>query len=434
MNHQVSSVLQKIFFCFFTFAIICCMSQLQRGPVCTTLPSSAQARLVNPCVGIVNYPYFIPAGYTNAMLATNVTTAITSSLLGLDVSCQQHLLRYVCAKAYVRCVPGAVVSDPTTFKNYVYSAPFPKLPVMKPCDTVCTTMKAACGTGIAKLNAAIQAFSCAETLDYSGSGNPLLLTSRFYTGSNSSLCNAPTLPVLAPAKEKYADRTNGFCKGLIDEFFVPPAPKLDPRFTPLQPPRAVQTMINTILTTSFSILKPWVDEECMLALREYQCSTLFMSPQQKTLAAVVVETKLPQVPVNFTNNVLNLLKAQSLSSVLVTLPQYPHYKICKNYEKKCGALIELANNPKLVPHCNITTTTGALTVRNYPDAGQIVNTYALNAQVTLKMYSNPNSEPYYNTSEYSYQTQCPTGFVVPEHPDEDGVQWVGVTGCSISCQ
>ena len=79
------------FFTFICLAVLAvlCSSQVQQGPLCTILPLSPTAWLVNPCVGIVDYPYYIPAGYTNTMLAKNVTSRIDANLLGLDLACQR---------------------------------------------------------------------------------------------------------------------------------------------------------------------------------------------------------------------------------------------------------------------------------------------------------------------------------------------------------
>ncbi len=55
--------------------------------------------------------------------------------------------------------------------------------------------------------------------------------------------------------------------------------------------------------------------------------------------------------------------------------------------------------------------------------------------ISLKLYTSPNNMSAPVTAyQYAYAPTCPYGYVVPEHPDNERVQWVTGTGCALGCQ
>ncbi len=395
------------------------------------------SRLLNPCVGVVDYDFFLPYGVSSTSLITLVNSRLNTTILpNFRMECQTRIVRLVCSNVYLKCVDGVNLTDYSTY-NYDISRETTAtklygLPFLRPCGSACTEISQYC-TGLGRL---IPQLNCSEKYDYSQGFSKASWPKRYEISNNQSRCYAANLVTLSGPKEKYfVNYTNPVCSGLIDDFYIPPADRLNPKFSPLQLSGAVQTLLNQRVDEQLKKLPLWVDSECMLALRKQICYSVFLSPQDVTIFDAV-SAGTPEPTLTSVKGILNNLGA--LMST-VTLPSYPHQNICHQYLIKCSKLIEAI--PSLDTDCNSTIATkDSLTIRSFPTATQSIyyqtfriraGTATLNGAFNFK--TRPYSNVYYNKSEYSYQPMCPRGFSLPDEKDAVEVQMVGASGCAVDC-
>lgn len=102
---------------------------------CVTLPVSTPARLVNPCVGAVNYAYYLPPGVSRLDLEVRARNALNNTLLlQMSSQCIQSVVQFTCAKIYLKCAPNVDLANTSTY-NYLpykqvlqnYGVPFQSL-------------------------------------------------------------------------------------------------------------------------------------------------------------------------------------------------------------------------------------------------------------------------------------------------------------------
>ncbi len=403
---------------------------------CKTLTAS---RLTNPCVGVVDYSYYVPSSTSDAALAREANIKLNSSVISsMPMDCQTRLVRYVCATIYLKCKSGVTLSDETTYNYDMYSPMGVTygVPYLRPCGSVCTELPTYC-TATGKLATLPTVAQCkAERYDYSkGSGVSPAFPARYQIDEDTSKCYAPNLITLSGAKETYdTTAANAVCTGFVDQFFVPPGNKINPSFAALQPPKVAQTAINTEIANRLKMLKPWVGEECMLALKKRICYSSFLTPEDVTLRTALEQGGMSTA-------VISAISASGAvpMTATVTIPSYPHYHYCVDYNKKCSLLIEqaAAQGTDLRADCNATTTgTDGTVYRIFPSEDQIISTATRTVgAVTLHMTfkSNATTNAYYNSDQDTYAVKCPRGFSVPADPDAKEVQIIGASDCAANC-
>ena len=103
------------------------------GQVCKDLQTgetAKDAQLLNPCVQVVNYTYYIPRTVTDEIIESQVKTALNNALLkSLTADCQAAFVEYICTEAYVKCYDDVEIADNTTWNYGIYPT-FP-LPFVK---------------------------------------------------------------------------------------------------------------------------------------------------------------------------------------------------------------------------------------------------------------------------------------------------------------
>lgn len=414
---------------------------------CKRLTGGNKERLTNPCYGVVDYRYFLPHNVSEATLASQARTQL--DVAGLTGSCASLYVSYICSSIYLKCEDAVTdLNNVATYTRNAYNgAPTYPLPFQKPCSTVCSAMATECSKGTGASILGINPFTvCQATYDYS-QGNGGGVTSKFLPPaavSAGAQCHVPKQITLASPVEKYLDTKNGMCKGLVDQFYNLPASGLNPAYASLQLPYLVQTLLNGRIESVMEPLPVWLKDECALALRQYLCYSIFPTPGVVTLGAVIdYSNTVAPGSVSLTyKTVLTTANPAALSTQLA-VPRFPHYEYCTNLADKCPELV------KLVPAftlCNATTTSGDITFNRFPAKKQTVQKINLTTYhtqpspplpnpltATLYVPSEPMSAGYFDSSTYSYQPDCPPGFVIPENPDNPKVRPISFSGCAIAC-
>jgi hypothetical protein len=399
---------------------------------CASLPSLATAegkiaRLVNPCVGVVDYPFYVKPGDTLKSLETAARTLLGSlNLMQLGSTCIPNYIALTCANIYLKCVPNVDVANPTTYDLSTYNSVGQTfgLPFQRPCKSVCGAAATGCATSL--LAVLGSPMNCSANQDYSY-GNVYSAQPDAY-GTNPATCFSPVTPPAgtgAPS-EPYivnSDPKVAPCSGFVDQMFVPPASKINASFTPIQLPGTVQTMLNTAVAAGFSNLPPYLPPACHDSLQEYVCRTTFLKPMTETLKqALIYSGKVP--PAKLTPFLPNKL----------TFPSYPTKKVCTDFSQNCKAILPnlVIKNPALAPNCSKVVAG----IAQFPDKNQTISTIVTPNPLigTLSFYSTPNSAPYFSAAErQQYVPQCPTGYVFPEDPNNEDVIRIGETACALGC-
>lgn len=396
---------------------------------CQTLPA-AVPRTINPCVGVVTYPFYLGQSQTLAGLQAQANNLLNSSLLIQYPDFASQYIRHVCVHVYLKCSPNVNLQNVTTYNKAIYIN-YP-VPFQKPCQSMCQQMMQSAPAFIKMLWGFTPTF-CAKTFDYSAGdvGSPFPL---FYDNSvNSSNCFVPTLTSVGGPVETYAGQV---CKGVVNTFVVPPANKLDASLSVTQLPGATQHLLESALKTKLKSLPSFVKADCLLSLKQYICSPLFITPQVVTLQQGLVYSNMQTTLGAFLEN-----SAPGVTtSTTLKLPSYPHHSLCTNYSTVCQDFVKLAT--ALAPQCDSVVPGNAFTIRQFPTQKQVVvampivkTTNAGTIQGTLSFPTDANTNIYYNAAAYgTYEPDCPAGFVVPEHPDDPNVQWASGTGCANACK
>jgi hypothetical protein len=429
---------------------------------CKTL--SPAGRLQNPCAGIVNYSYYVPATKSDAQLAALARATLNSTLIpSVSMSCQQHVVRYACSQIYLKCQPGLDLSNASTYNSLVYPAATTiTVPFQRPCKSVCTEFPGNC-TGAGLLVAfplVASAAKCSSlTTAYLGSTAPSVAT--FHPNDNKDQCHAPSTPSLAGAVETY-DKTSptAVCAAFVDTFYVPPGTKINPTYAALLPPATAQHILDLGLSAVFSQMKPFLSSECMLAMKKRFCYSYYLQYDEVLVVdALKAGLTSPQVLGGIKYN-------PALSPMLtgkITVPSYPAYHYCTDFTESCAAVI--AKAPALAVNCNGTTVnTDGTVYRIFPEKGkQLLSTVLKTVSVPLPaptmspsavpsttsapttapasttltlsfaFYSNTSTTAFYNSDAFNYQVKCPTGYSVPSQPNSKYLQWVTGTGCVVNC-
>jgi hypothetical protein len=401
---------------------------------CISLPATAEYRLINPCSGVVNYPFYLPPGETLNTLTTKAKNALNNTALQqLPSTCLSNVVSLQCSKIYLKCKTDVVISDTSTYNNALYAAngigvSF-GVPFIRPCSSVCTDVVNSCASSV--YSAIFGTLDCSSHKDYSY-GNVLgkALPYRYDISNTLTNCFIPQSKPVAGATEQYKNVEGAPCAGYVDTFLMPPGYKLDASFTLLQSPGTIQNLINAKFSIAFSSLPAFLSTDCTYSLKQYLCYSTFIGTTSITVNQALINNNL-QLYQTFVNANFPGLLSQSL-----TIPAFPPRSVCTNYAHACAAVIPqlAAKNPLLNPNCEqIVPGTPA---KMFPITVQAV------AAVTvpfgsLVLTSGPNANLYYNSSQEAYnayEPSCPEGFVIPEHPEHGDIKWVSGTACAMACR
>lgn len=368
------------------------------------------SRLTSICYDVVDYEYYLPSGYTEAMLEASVSSALSSSEISiLPQLCQISLKKMACSQAFLKCATNNV---------HIYSDVGLTIPLsfQRPCKSVCENVNDQCLGMLPMLGINN---NCSAKFDYSGGMIPYL-PFQYDSSNESTICNAmPAATSVQSTSEPYIGGADGVCYGIVDDVYVPPANMLSASFVPFQPPYVVQTMIEYQLTSSLSALPPWLSTECHLALKKYFCGSYFLKPETKVLRQVLQYNSMSFLSAYLTSEQLDYSFA---------LPSYPHENICTEYQTQCGEFIASAGISALVPNCSAKSS-GIL---SYPSSNQTITSLMFMNMFDIHFTTAPNMME--ASSDSTYETKCPHGFVVPDEPDDPLVSWITGSGCAVGCR
>lgn len=401
---------------------------------CENLPNTAEYRLINPCAGTVNYPFFLPAGRSLKQLEINARSALNSTvLLAVGDSCGQSIISMVCAGIYLRCHAGVDFTNTSTYNTHIYSINSPGFatPVDRPCLSVCNLARSRCSSTLYSLSPGLP--TCTNRFDFSFGDPPnATFPSLYESSSDPQLCFTPSLTPVARQLEPYKHRNDGsFCSGFADNTFISSGTAMNASYTATQPPFTFQDSVHEMLEDGVSALPVFIDADCMQVLRKVLCSTSLMKPVPVSLLSALQYSNLPTAIMQLNASATT----RPLLASVVYVPSFPHISLCESYYTTCARFIASVNTTRaaiLAPNC-----TGMVRnrpgVRQFPEAAQTLASVTTGLGV-IKFASNPTTDVYFNASEYHYETQCPKGFVVPEDPTHEDTMYIGGTGCSTSCR
>jgi hypothetical protein len=279
--------------------------------------------------------------------------------------------------------------------------------------------------------------NCYTKYNYASQGTHLPY--QFDLKDDPTKCYSPAMIPLSGPTEKY--NTAGTpCYGLVDEYFVLPGTKIDPSFTVLQPAYAVQNIINTGLSTSFSSFPHWLTPDCNAALRQYFCYQYFFKPQAVTVrqglitgvAGTPYQAMLPQIQSVANNLYPGLLNRQ------LYFPRYANRSMCHNYENVCSEFRFRAQNPLLEPNCS--KRTGGFQLFPPSENQTLLSTKfrvtlgGSTVTLNLKFNTAPDYSGYRNDTRLDYSVMCPPNYSINPDLNDENIDDVPGSGCAVNCR
>lgn len=409
---------------------------------CATLAQTNANRLLNPCVDVVDYSYYVVPTLGVGGMARLASEKMNSSLL-LQVSsgCQQSIARYVCSQIYLKCSTASTYIYKNDTQGVYSNIP---LPFKRPCVSACTDLSTQCSSDLLLKLSSLGSVNCYGKTKYYTAIPTTVYT--FDLTNNQSHCFLPAQSgySYAQATETYLGTYQGAttpCAGLVNKFVSIPGYKINSSYTGLLRPYVAQTAINTGLSAAFNSLPVWMAEDCRLALKQYFCYQYFLKPEPVTLGQAL--TYSLSVFANgaykaYETNIVTGLKAKYGTGIVTTyvnLPSYPHQDFCTSYTDKCSIFRERAQKASLTPYCSKTSDG----IASFPTANQTILTKVIpltlgGSTVNLPVQFQSKPDPTgYQSSAYSYTTSCPPDYSYNFDPDNEDVRDVSGTGCAVKC-
>lgn len=402
------------------------------------------------------------------------------------VDCQNAIRRNMCSEIYGKCASGENayrIYPNTTVSGENYSLPF-----QRPCMSLCTELPLTC-SGLPAFFGYVPP-NCNERMDYSSGvavssadAYPL----KYDASNNGSVCNDMTtngsasvpMALVGVTTEPYmhANNSDGACYGIVDNVYLPPVGglgalgvSLDPitSYSPLQPPHAVQTLLEETLNDILSTIPVWLNKSCYIDFKMYICGKVMQRPVPVTLLDGVFESNkfgsnfsvvdwLAQasimgfVPLNDYNITAELLYQPMYVGDQVTKDECLAYTNgpCDDF---LATLVELSpqlltSSPFLFPRCSMYEQREVTSVNMtlHPD---IYVSGMLNASHGND-YDEPGGDPVvwlfpHEVTEHrrsalevstvvAYEPQCPPYFAPPKNIYSN-THVVAGTGCAMGCK
>jgi len=384
--------------------------------------STKEDILTTVCHDVVDYDFYLPSSTNLSALNENARLKLSNNYYSiLPTECTKALKRLVCSNIYLKCSTG----NTRIFSDIGYPLP---VPFARPCRSVCDDVNSKC-LGLLNLFGLQQ--NCTAKYDYTFGTKVLPKYPYQYDQSNNNkyCTNVSSSFQIASTREPYIySNSNGACAGIITELYIPPPSSINSSFSPILPPYAIQTLIENQLSSYIENLPKWLGNECHFALRKYFCGSYMLKPQVKAFSSIIssfgsssglIRKKLSALGLNLT----------ALNSFNFYLPSYPSQQVCEDYSSKCGKFIELIGLEALVPNCSSMSSS----ISKYPNSTQTIITFPLQGS-KVPLTTDPNELDSVNDNDY--EPSCPTGFVIPDDPDDSAVNYVpdSSSACAIACK
>jgi hypothetical protein len=246
------------------------------------------------CNGAIDYSYHIPNGYSLSDLNDIATSRLSESTVSiLPELCRIAYKKAICSTIYLPCLIGSstkTLSDNIT--GFVSITPY-RVTFQRPCASLCFDAHDKCGSFLSLTD---HKLLCDAQYDYSyglfPKGNSSWSLPYLFDQTNTrSTCNSMTAVFNVGSHiEPYQYQSNGFCKGLVADVFIPPLWESfwpptgtfrGPYFSPMQPPYVIQETIESELQRYVQQRLPVsLSRKCYFALKNYFCKRYFAYPQE----------------------------------------------------------------------------------------------------------------------------------------------------------
>jgi hypothetical protein len=421
------------------------------------------------CSRVVDYDFLLPSTHDLNYLNEQALGKLnTTALSVLPNACIIDVMRVACAMVYRKCPSGIDTTNQQTWNYDIYSdinLPVP-MPFQRPCRSVCDDLNRHC-YGMLALFAG-QLFDCSsDRFDYSGgivSVNPQPLQfdqaddvtvcndvsaafevsegSETYIFQSSTASRKPSF-LAAAADDDVADDSDstGFCDGITTELWVPPAANVD--LAPLQDPYIVQDTIENKLLNVSDKLRVYLSSECRFAIRKLVCGSVYLLPQAVNVGALLADHNISTTAMAAYLNSIGGNFTELMDHTFY-VPSFPNRSVCTDFQTACPLVVaQSVNSSSLLSSTCTDDDTSAMGPMLFPSRTQVVghvnlhwdnetNEFSNTTFTALALYSEPNDMSDAVDSE-DYSPSCPSGYVIPERPDDSAVKWVSGTACAVSC-
>ena len=382
---------------------------------------SNQQYLTSTCANAVDYSFYLPANYSLEYFELQAKQNLNNSALSiLPIKCQKAVKNLVCSSIYMKCEPNG----PTGNIYNEVDASFVQLPFQRPCKKVCDSIDTDC-YGILNLMGLAQ--DCSATFDYTFGTITAVKPKQFDSTNNVTVCNAmDAIYDIASTSEPYIGTA---CTGILTEVYVPPGNQVSSTLVPMQSSYAIQSLIESQLSSSFKQLPVWLAPKCHLSFRKYFCGSYLLKPQIIKMSEIFVNAGI--IP-NYASLLVSMgVNVTGLANYEFSLPSYPSYQVCLEYASHCNSFITNSGQAALVAYCNKTSNG----IKSYPSTTQIINSISLtvgSATIPLTFTTDPNTMT--TANDNNYESSCPEGFVIPDDPNDSRVNYIDGSNCALPCR
>jgi hypothetical protein len=417
--------------------------------ITSTAPGTCSSALTSlstkyACSNAVDYSFYVPGSSSLAALDNLATSKLNNSKLALlPASCLVALQKLVCGSVYLKCQPNITINNMFTWNYGVYSDVGIGLPVpvQRPCVSLCHNANDQC---LGMLSLFGIAPNCTGRYDYSGGliNSTHLQPYQYDQSDDTTQCSSvPAGISIGYSMESYRHSDDGACAGITENIYVPPGSAFKKQFPAasgvsslLNSPYVIQQYIEKTLTASFSKLPIYMSSSCHLALRKYFCGKSFLSPELQIFGRTLRSHGVPDsVSVPYLTSLG--VNATDILNFAFYLPAYPDASICTDYATECKSFFAIAQKTLsaaaydlLVPQCDATSSG----IEIFSNRSQTILELKLKFANGTSISFDTSPQKYSSSSE-DYEPSCPSGFVIPEDPDNKRTRMISGTGCALAC-
>jgi hypothetical protein len=386
---------------------------------------------------VVDYYYFLPTDETEASLLTQVEDELTVSLKIYPTACQEALRDLVCSNVYLQCAPDIDLVNEATWNYDLYDnvgIDYP-VPFLTPCEDVCYNVTLQCSGLYIMANTLPNCTAQYNYHNYMGFGpipDQYDLSNDDISISSSGTCFSPT--VYSPLAESHEVYVGTACANIVGsgkEIFIPAGNAVtDFTVSAFQGPGDVQSLLDVMAQIRFDKIPAWVPRTCYTKLTEYVCGRLLMHPQEMDMIEVLEQNGLSSAQIA----AFTALNAEAAATTIY-LPKFADYDLCTSFQEDCAAFITRVDNDLLSPNCSgLVEFNDVGEVRQFPEENvTLASVYVTALGATIDFKSAPGLWEYDETT-IEWETSCPEGWVIPDHPNNKHTVWVPSAPCAFGCK
>ena len=105
---------------------------------CVTFSATDQTSMSNTCGAVVDYPFYLRSNSSLSNLEAEARNLLgKEEFFFLTTECLANYKKLVCSNVYLKCQPGVVLSDISTYNQQIYSNfGSYRVPFTRPCQQV----------------------------------------------------------------------------------------------------------------------------------------------------------------------------------------------------------------------------------------------------------------------------------------------------------